>query len=220
MRSIAEIAWGIVEKRENERVEHIKNLITSKMQEHFDKLTTQLSPWQMIYQGDDESGKGYVFDKSFFDNLESEDVIVYGGVLGFRIIKEEYGEHHYQYYISILQWTEGTEKTIAQKMLDNSNIKINRKIKKMKELEEQAKEACNEIFEKIKKEDFSSIKKDERYKIDVEMKCLKDYKSDDCKRIFKEKAREILEKEMFEDVYFQPIKGMCELWISDPQEKK
>lgn len=138
-KSIALKALAIAKKQEAERLKAVEKDFLNIMREEFEERVNTCNPWVAIGVHVYKPEKFYLFN---FNDLKvvSENV-------GFVCDKNTYGE----ITLSIPEWVKGQKRTKAQLMLYWSNIEINRTIKSRKE---QAKKACKEALEKIKKGDF------------------------------------------------------------------
>ncbi len=177
-KSIASIALAIAEKREEERLEAVKEEFLDIMRKYFEKRIISCEPWEAL------DGDKYYRYGSAFNGINVEDLIKVCDELGFLLMIDSYAGT----CLSIPKLVKGQKRTQAQKMLYWSNMEIKRNIKSRKDA---ARKICKEALEKIKNGDFESSRLEYNYDIKVKVSYSEDNKE------FRDEVASFFEKKNF-----------------------
>ena len=178
-KSIASKALAIAEKREEERLEDVKEEFLNIMRKYFERRIISCEPletWEAL--DNDEYAQA-------FKNFNIKDLRQVCEEVGFSLQQDSTIGN---YLLSIPKWVKGQKRTQAQKMLYWSNMEIKRNIKSRKDA---AKKMCKEALEKIKNGDFVSSYVDYSYQIEVKVSYSEDNKE------FRDEVASFFEKKNF-----------------------
>ena len=165
-KSIASKALAIAEKREEERLEAVKEEFLNIMRKYFERRIISCEPWESSDVWETLDNDEYA---QALKNFNIKDLRQVCEEVGFSLLQDS----TIGTFLSIPKWVKGQKLTQAQKMLYWSNIEIKRKIKSRKDA---AKKMCNEALEKIKNGDFVSSYVDYSYQIEVKVSYSEDNK--------------------------------------------
>ena len=178
-KSIASKALAIAEKREEERLEAVKEEFLNIMRKYFERRIISCEPletWEAL--DNDEYAQA-------FKNFNIKDLRQVCEEVGFSLQQDSTIGN---YLLSIPKWVKGQKRTQAQKMLYWSNMEIKRNIKSRKDA---AKKMCKEALEKIKNGDFESSRLEYNYDIKVKVSYSEDNKE------FRDEVASFFEKKNF-----------------------
>lgn len=178
-KSIASKALAIAEKREEERLEDVKEEFLNIMRKYFERRIISCEPletWEAL--DNDEYAQA-------FKNFNIKDLRQVCEEVGFSLQQDSTIGN---YLLSIPKWVKGQKRTQAQKMLYWSNMEIKRNIKSRKDA---AKKMCKEALEKIKNGDFESSRLEYNYDIKVKVSYSEDNKE------FRDEVASFFEKKNF-----------------------
>lgn len=199
-KSISIKALAIAKKQEAERLKAIEEDFLNIMRKDFEERVKTCIPWTAI------GTMVYSYNPAKFYRIDFNDLKVVSEHVGFVCNENTCGE----ITLSIPEWVKGQKRTKAQLMLYWSNIEINRTIKSRKE---QAKKACKEALEKIKKGDFvTKPKYSECYEILVTVSHLEGNQE------FKDVIREFFAKKNFQFISINTEKGELCLRIIEKED--